>query len=135
MLGKRDEGSEMVRPSLEADHLDGLARGVADGTISRGRAIKLAGAALVGSALTLFGASQEADAVTRRRCRRRYGNNGIVCTGGGRQVCCDDRTTTSRACSRGRCGPPCSTRPPGDPRCSPPNPNPDDDGGDGGDNN
>ncbi len=104
MLGKRDEGSEMVRPSLEADHLDGLARGVADGTISRGRAIKLAGAALVGSALTLFGASQEADAVTRRRCRRRFGGNGVLCTGNGRTVCCDNATTTSRRCQRGRCG-------------------------------
>ena len=90
------------------DHkLDGLATGMAEGTITRGRAIKLAGAALVGSALTLFSA-QEADAVVsgarRRRCRRRFGGDGILCTGNGRTVCCDNSLTTTRRCTHGRCG-------------------------------
>jgi hypothetical protein len=113
MLRKRDEGG-MVRPSPEEGHLDGLAMGMADGSISRGRAIKLAGAALVGGALTLFGATQEADAAVtgrqRRRCRRKYTDAdtgqrfGVICTGRGRTVCCDDRCTTARQCSAGRCG-------------------------------
>jgi hypothetical protein len=114
-LGKRDEGA-IVRPSPEEeDHLDGLARGVADGTISRGRAIKLAGAALVGSTLALFSAQGDADALTlaqrRRRCQRKYGGNGVLCTGGGRTKCCDDRTTGARRCQRGRCSPSCAADP------------------------
>src|SRR5215208_6661534 len=63
---------------LGEDHkLDGLATGMAEGTISRARAIKLAGAALLGSALSLFVAVGEAEAHhlsdERRRCRRRGG--------------------------------------------------------------
>src|SRR5829696_4761420 len=63
---------------LGEDHeLDGLAADMADGTVSRGRALKLAGAALLGSALSLFSAQREADANhlarQRRRCRRRGG--------------------------------------------------------------
>jgi hypothetical protein len=89
------------------DHyLDTLATGMAKDTISRGRAIKLAGAALLGSALALVSA-QEADAVTgqqRRRCRRRYGGQGILCSGRGRVVCCNDATTTAKRCSAGKCG-------------------------------
>jgi hypothetical protein len=107
MLGKRDRG-ELVRPSPDENHLDGLARGVADGTVTRGRAIKLAGAALAASALTLFAGQEEADAATlrqrRRRCRRRFEGNGILCTGGGRTVCCDNATTSARRCQRGKCG-------------------------------
>ncbi len=63
---------------LGEDHkLDGLAKGMADGTISRGRAIKLAGAALVGFALTLF-LPEAADARHRgRRHRRRRRNRNI----------------------------------------------------------
>lgn len=108
MLRKRDKG-ELVRPSPEGDQLDGLARGVADGSISRGRAIKLAGAALVGGALTLFAGQEEADAVTarrRRRCRRRFDGNGVLCSGRGRTVCCNNENTSARRCSRGRCGSP-----------------------------
>ena len=105
-MGRRDKG-ELVRPSPEGNHLDGLARGVADGTVTRRRAIKLAGAALAASAFTLFSA-QEADAVTarrRRRCRRRFGGQGVICTGGGRTVCCDNSTTSAQMCNRGRCAP------------------------------
>lgn len=113
-MKKRDEGG-LVRPSWKesGEHsLDGLARGMADGTVTRGRAIKLAGAALVGSALALFGAQGDADAVNRRRrCQRRFGGNGVLCSGRGRTVCCDDRTTGARRCQRGRCSPPCSADP------------------------
>jgi hypothetical protein len=48
--------------------MDELATAMANGTITRGKAIKLAGAALLGSALGVFAAVDEADAIT---CRRR----------------------------------------------------------------
>jgi hypothetical protein len=72
-LAERDEGDGRA--------FDDLARGLDTGAISRGRAIRLSGAALVDSALGLF-ASRSADAqeetvviaVRRRRCLRRGGN-------------------------------------------------------------
>jgi hypothetical protein len=72
MLMKRDEGGE-IRPSredLEGSAFDDLAPGLADGTITRARAIKLAGAALLGGALTLLWPG-EADARKRRRRRKK----------------------------------------------------------------
>ena len=123
MLKKRDEGA-LVGPLPEEDRLDGLARGVADDTISRGRAIKLAGAALAGSALSLFAAPDDAEARRRRggsrkvlntqrqrirrlrrRCRRRTGFR--FCKdrveGSTRTRCCK-QPTSNRRCRRGRCG-------------------------------
>jgi hypothetical protein len=47
--------------------LDELAMDLQSGAITRGRAIKLAGAALVASALGIFVSEEEAEA--RRRCR------------------------------------------------------------------
>ena len=96
---------------LGEDHdLDGLAAGMAGGTISRGRAIKLAGAALLGSALSLFVAAGKAEAHhlsdERRRCRRR---GGTFCYGphtGG--VCCGPNWCPSPGqCAKGRCGQRC----------------------------
>jgi hypothetical protein len=46
---------------------DDLATGLQSGAITRGRAIKLAGAALAASALGIIASEEEADA--RRRCR------------------------------------------------------------------
>jgi hypothetical protein len=72
MLMKRDEGGEN-RPSreeLEGMSFDDLTAGLADGTITRSRAIKLAGAALLGGALTVLWPG-EADAANRRRRRRK----------------------------------------------------------------
>jgi hypothetical protein len=54
----------------EVGSFDDLAAGLTDVTMTRSRAIKLAGAALAGSALTLFWAG-EADARRRRRRRRK----------------------------------------------------------------
>ena len=103
----------------EEHHLDALAKGMAEETIPRGRAIKLAGAALVGSALSLFVADDAAEAHNRRRdrqgrrggdesrrrrCRRRGGR---FCEdrrdGTNRARCCRQPTSSSR-CRRGRCG-------------------------------
>ncbi|MCA1688765.1 MAG: hypothetical protein LC714_09325 [Actinobacteria bacterium] len=69
---KRDEGGE-IRPSreeLNVSSFDDLSEGLTDVTITRSRAIKLAGAALAGSALTILWPG-EADAANRKRRRRR----------------------------------------------------------------
>ncbi len=72
MLMKRDEGEEN-RPSreeLEGMSFDDLTAGLADGAITRAKAIKLAGAALLGGALTVLWAD-EADARNKKKRRRR----------------------------------------------------------------
>jgi hypothetical protein len=122
----RDEGGVVRRspeehrePDLVFDpdyNLDDLATGMANGTITRGRAMKLAGAALVGSALSLF-VTDDAEAARigvtrrrrlrrfRRRCRRREGAR--FCKdrvdGTNRARCCR-QPTSNRRCRRGRCG-------------------------------
>jgi hypothetical protein len=106
LLAKRDK--EGVRA------LDDLAMGLNTGAISRGRAIKLGGAALVASALGLF-ASRGADAqeetvviaVRRRRCVRRGGNWCKVI--GGCSECCNSTGRRPKACC-GRYGCRCCRR-------------------------
>ena len=66
---------------------DDLATGLQTGAISRGKAIKLTGAALAASALGIFASEEEAEA--RRRCRtlscrekcRRCRRSGRCCSG------------------------------------------------------
>jgi len=66
---------------------DDLATGLQTGAISRGKAIKLTGAALAASALGIFASEDEAEA--RRRCRtlscrekcRRCRRSGRCCRG------------------------------------------------------
>jgi hypothetical protein len=60
----------LLRREEEERSLDNLAMGMGEGTITRGRAIKLAGAALLGSALSVFAGAEAADAQVRR-CGRR----------------------------------------------------------------
>jgi hypothetical protein len=99
LLMKGDEGGVHA--------FDDLARGLDTGAISRGKAIKLGGAALVASALGLF-ASRDADAqlvtiaAERRRCRRRRGD---FCRSHGCRVCCGEGGRHRRACcgDRGCC--------------------------------
>ncbi len=87
---------------------DDLARGLDTGAISRGKAMKLGGAALVASALGLF-ASQGAEAqeveleVTRRRCNRRYTRSDFCRNrqGNNCDVCCNRNSRRPKAC----CGP------------------------------
>jgi hypothetical protein len=72
MLTNRDEGGELRPPQweLEDGSFDEPSPGLAEGTITRAQAIKLAGAALLGGALTVLWAD-EADARKRRRKKRR----------------------------------------------------------------
>ena len=95
LLMKRDDGGEVHHFSPE-ETFDEMSRGLASAEITRGRAIKLAGAALVASALGVSFASEgqaQADVTTeqvRRRCRRR------------RRNFCRSRDTGSVACCRRR---------------------------------
>jgi hypothetical protein len=78
MLMKKDEGREvraLQNELVERVSFDDLATDLADRTITRSQAIKLAGAALVGFALTLF-LPEAAEARHRRRHRRRNRNIG-----------------------------------------------------------
>ncbi len=72
MLMKRDEGGELrtSQEELKGSSFDEMAAVLADGTITRSRAIKLAGAALLGGAFTLLWPA-EADAGKKKRRRRR----------------------------------------------------------------
>jgi len=74
---------------------DELSTGMAEGAITRGKAIKLAGAAVLGSALTVFAASEKAEA-RHRLCRHRD----IKCVGrrrpdGRRRVFCCPRAAVN----------------------------------------
>lgn len=70
LFGKReDENGEVHVPLLAERHsFDDLAKGVASGTITRGRALKLAGAAILGGGLLSTFFSQEAEAGGRPKC-------------------------------------------------------------------
>ena len=114
LLGNRDREG---RPLF-----DDLATGLESGAISRGKAIKLSGAALAASAFGLL-ASRNAQAqlvtteAARRRCLRRGGDfcrrSGckICCGEGGRRLraCCGDRGCAccrrNERCDAGRCRP------------------------------
>lgn len=77
--------------------LDELAKGMASGTISRGRALKLVGGAFLGGALSFLSFTDVAEARLRRRRRRR----GARCpaSGSGCDVRCVN-TTRDCACVR-----------------------------------
>ena len=78
---KRDEGGEFRLPQgeLEDRSFGDLTVGLTDVTITRSRAIKLAGAALAGSALTILWPA-EADARRRRRRNKRRRRKARVTT-------------------------------------------------------
>jgi hypothetical protein len=80
---------------MEKHSFDSLSKEVANGSISRGKALKLASAALLGSALGAFSFSEDAQA--RRRGRRTCVASSFV----------DPRCTTV-GCSQGCAGANCS---------------------------
>lgn len=63
-----EEATSKERSAIEEHSFDGLAKGIASGAIPRGRALKLAGAAILGSALGAFSLSENAQARTKK-CR------------------------------------------------------------------
>jgi hypothetical protein len=78
-----------ISPEARERSFDALATGLASGSISRGRALKLMGAALVGSTLASLGIGEAAADPTG--CKR----NGKHCT--------KDRLCCSRNCVNGTC--------------------------------
>lgn len=104
---KREESGE-IRTSFGepgGSSFDDLAVELAGQTITRGRAIKLAGAALAGSVLSVFFAAPEADARRRKRRSRR-----ARCERRGRKFCkgplgtaCCPKSVPSALCSQGIC--------------------------------
>lgn len=101
MFTQREEGGMHA--------FDDLAKGLDTGAISRGRAMKLGGAALVASALGLFGSrgaeAQDVElAISRRRCRRREGRHDFCRNRDGGpncEACCRKSRRNDVAC----CGP------------------------------
>lgn len=113
MFGKRDENGE-VGPSreelTEERSFDELTRGLASGTISRGRALKLVGAAFLGGALSIFSMPGEAHAATCTRCLSKVGCN-VRCIKS-RHGCtaddlcnCFDQVDGENTCGYKCCGP------------------------------
>jgi hypothetical protein len=91
-------------PEARERSFDELARGLANGSISRGRALKLMGAALVGGALASLGgvaAADEDDQGENEDCKR----NGKKCKRNN-QCCsgiCSSLTGRCEACSTTNC--------------------------------
>jgi hypothetical protein len=94
-LAKRDERG--------ARAFDDLAMGLQSGAISRGNAIKLAGAALVASTLGLF-ASQSADAqevetaITKKKCENKKNGNFCKSNKASCKQCCKKSSNRPKAC-------------------------------------
>jgi len=110
VLGKRDENGEVhlsqEKPAEEYS-FDDLARGLATGTISRGRALKLFGAAILGGGvLTLLpGVAQGQD----------VGVEGGGCPENERAI--NNKRCPTNSCSRGVAGCRCATSVNGNKRC------------------
>ena len=107
MSMRREDG--IVRHSSREGVFDDLAMGLETGALSRGKAIKLGGAALLASTLGLFASrgaeAQEVEvAITRRQCNRRF-NNADFCRnrngGDNCESCCNRNSRRPKAC----CGP------------------------------
>jgi hypothetical protein len=89
---------------------DDLARGLDTGAISRGKAMKLSGAALVASALGLFasrGAKAQVSAtaviaeISKRKCRQKGGD---YCKKSGCSACCGKGNGGGRRKKKACCG-------------------------------
>jgi hypothetical protein len=84
LFRKRDENREVYpswkQPAEEEHFFDGLGKGLANGSISRGRALRLVGAALLGLAVL---PSTPLEAQARRRRHRGGGGGGNACNNPG----------------------------------------------------
>jgi hypothetical protein len=113
---KRDDGGG-VRLFSEQEAFDEMSTGLASGAITRGRAIKLAGAALVASALGLSfenAAQARFGTLNRKACEKQ---GGVFCRSSetGQKICCRARKTpccgkfgaqccqSAAKCNKGKC--------------------------------
>jgi hypothetical protein len=100
---------------LEEHSFDVLARDLADGTLSRQRVLKLVGAAILGSALSIVALPDGADARARhhhhhgnaqKKKKRNRGPTGSTCLPAGtncRSLCPGSTTGPCAACCTGLC--------------------------------
>lgn len=108
----------------EEHSFDELTRGLASGALSRGQALRLAGAALSGAALGIFGLTGPADA---RRRRRRRASCAFCGTAAGLSPTCPSGQTCNiiangigccvPLCTTTDCSTGCACRGPGDETC------------------
>jgi hypothetical protein len=110
-LSMNTDKGRVAHPSWHTGQpFDELAMGLESGAISRGKAIKLGGAALVASALGALVAAPKAEALEaeRSRCCRHRGNNSCrQCCRGERKPCCGRHGCRccrhEQNCRSGRC--------------------------------
>lgn len=112
MLSEDRYGDTFYQEDTTEEHsLDELARELANGTISRRRALQLVGASLLGFAVPTLGLPGTAEARRRRRRHRRRGGTcppsgtgcDTQCTNTNKDCRCV-RTTDGRACVHPCCG-------------------------------
>jgi hypothetical protein len=106
------EKVEQVSPETTNRTFDELTRGLATGSISRGRALKMMGAALVGGTLTSVGlggvaAADEDCKKAGKKCRK----DGQCCSGKCESGTCTACPTGKVKLSNGTCATPCTTAP------------------------
>src|SRR3954451_2826339 len=92
-----------MSPETTERSFDELTRGLASGSISRGKAIRLMGAAVVGGVLTSLGIDGEASADQCKRNGKACKKNGQCCSGN-----CVNVNGTCSACTAGTT--PCGTQ-------------------------
>jgi hypothetical protein len=73
----RKASNREANKTEDSYYFDDLARGLADGTISRRQALKWAGAGIVGAVLATAGFAEPAEALTRRQRRRCRDKGGV----------------------------------------------------------
>ena len=84
----------------EDGFFDDLARGLADGTLTRGKAIRLMGAAVVGGALGSLGIGEaSADPIGCKRNGKNCTRNAQCCSGNCSGGSCQAQTTTTTSTS------------------------------------
>jgi Cys-rich repeat protein len=110
-----------MNEETRASSFDELARGLASGHVSRRKALRLMGAALVGGTLASLGIGEAVAAPPCKGFGKRCTTNAQCCSGS-----CSTNGTCSAACpsgtvelSNGTCAVPCGTSPePGFPECA-----------------
>jgi hypothetical protein len=112
-LGKAGKGEVALLANRDREgtpFFDDLARGLDTGAISRGKAMKLSGAALVASALGLFasrgaeaqvGTADVAAQISRRKCNQKGGD---YCKKSGCSACCGKSDGRRRKKRKACCG-------------------------------
>ena len=95
----------------EDGFFDDLARGLADGTLTRGKALRLMGAAVVGGALGSLGIGEaSADPIGCKRNGKTCTRNDQCCSGNCESGTCSTCPSGRELLSNGTCALPCTTR-------------------------